>query len=101
MLAGVTHLAARPEIDPARIGLLGHSEGASLAPLAAREAAGGIAFTVLMADPAVSGEDVLLRQNELLLAQAGSPRRRSRRRSRTCASSSRCCGTRSTTGRPH
>lgn len=73
VLAGVTHLAARPEIDPARIGLFGHSEGGYLAPLAAREAAGAVAFTVLMAGPAVSGEDVLLRQNELLLAQAGSP----------------------------
>lgn len=73
VLAGAAHLAERPEIDPARIGLLGHSEGGSLAPLAAREAAGKVAFVVLMAGPAVSGEDVLVRQNELLLAQAGSP----------------------------
>lgn len=73
VLASVAHLASRPEIDPARIGLLGHSEGGSLAPLAAREAAGNVAFVVLMAGPAVSGEDVLVRQNELLLAQAGSP----------------------------
>jgi pimeloyl-ACP methyl ester carboxylesterase len=72
-LAGVSYLATRPEVDPARIGLLGHSEGGYLAPLAARQAPGAVAFTVLMAGPAVSGEDVLLRQNELLLAQAGSP----------------------------
>ncbi|MFB9386903.1 alpha/beta hydrolase family protein [Pseudonocardia petroleophila] len=73
VLAGAAHLASRPEIDPARIGLLGHSEGGSLAPLVAREAAGKVAFVVLMAGPAVSGEDVLVRQNERLLAQAGSP----------------------------
>lgn len=73
VLAGVAHLAARPDVDPARIGLLGHSEGGSLAPLAAREAPGAVAFTVLVAGPAVPGEDVLVRQNELLLAQAGSP----------------------------
>ena len=73
VLAGVAHLAARPEIDPARIGLFGHSEGGYLAPLAAREAPGAVAFTVLMAGPAVSGEDMLVRQNELLLARAGSP----------------------------
>lgn len=73
VLAGVAHLATRPDIDPARIGLLGHSEGGSLAPLAVREARGAVAFTVLMAGPAVSGEDVLVRQNELLLARAGSP----------------------------
>ena len=72
VLAGVTYLAARPEVDPARIGLFGHSEGGYLAPLAARGAAGAVAFTVLMAGPAVSGEEVLVRQNELLLAQAGS-----------------------------
>lgn len=73
VLAGVAYLAARPEVDPARIGLFGHSEGGYLAPLAAREAAGAVAFTVLMAGPAVSGEETLVRQNELLLAQAGSP----------------------------
>lgn len=72
-LAGVSYLATRPEVDAARIGLFGHSEGGSVAPLAARQAPGSVAFAVLMAGPAVSGEDVLVRQNELLLAQAGSP----------------------------
>jgi hypothetical protein len=71
-LAGVSYLATRPEVDPARIGLFGHSEGGSVAPLAARQAPGSVAFAVLMAAPAVSGEDVLVRQNELLLALAGS-----------------------------
>jgi uncharacterized protein len=73
VLASVAHLATRPEIDPARIGLFGHSEGGYLAPLAARRAPAAVAFTVLMAGPAVSGEEVLVRQNELLLAQAGTP----------------------------
>ncbi len=72
-LAGVSYLATRPEVDPARIGLFGHSEGGYLAPLAALQAPGSVAFTVLMAGPAVSGEDVLLRQNELLLPLMGSP----------------------------
>lgn len=73
VLAGVSYLAGRPEIDPARIGLFGHSEGGYLAPLAAQRSAGGVAFVVMMAGPAVPGEDILVRQNEVLLAQAGTP----------------------------
>jgi hypothetical protein len=47
-LAGVALLRARPEVDPARVGLLGHSEGGYLAPLAAAGggAADGVAFVV-------------------------------------------------------
>ncbi|WP_181783210.1 alpha/beta hydrolase family protein [Pseudonocardia pini] len=72
--AGVAFLRARPEVDPARVGLFGHSEGGYLAPLAAqRSAPGDIAFAVLMAGPAVPGGDVLIEQNELLLAAAGLP----------------------------
>ncbi|MCO1655396.1 alpha/beta hydrolase family protein [Pseudonocardia humida] len=73
VLAGVSYLAGRPEIDPARIGLFGHSEGGYLAPLAAERAAGAVAFVIMMAGPAVDGEAILARQNELLLAQAGVP----------------------------
>ncbi|WP_214406025.1 alpha/beta hydrolase family protein [Pseudonocardia lacus] len=73
VLAGVSYLAGRPEIDRARIGLFGHSEGGYLAPLAAQRSAGGVAFVVMMAGPAVTGEEILARQNELLLAQAGLP----------------------------
>lgn len=59
-LAGVALLATRPGIDPARIGLLGHSEGGYLAPLAAGR--GGVAFVVLLAGPAVPGDEVLAEQ---------------------------------------
>lgn len=70
-LAGVAYLGSRPEIDRTRIGLFGHSEGGYLAPLAAQRGGGSVAFEILMAGPAVPGEEVLVRQNELLLAQAG------------------------------
>jgi pimeloyl-ACP methyl ester carboxylesterase len=77
VLAGLAFLRGRPDIDPTRIGLFGHSEGGYLAPLAAQRAAGsgagGVAFVVLMAGPAVSGEEVLVLQNQLILQQAGAP----------------------------
>jgi uncharacterized protein len=73
-LAGLAFLKGRAEIDPAKIGLFGHSEGGYLAPLVAQRAgAGGVAFVVLMAAPAVTGEEVLVLQNRLLFQQAGAP----------------------------
>jgi dienelactone hydrolase len=72
--AGVAYLRTRADVDPARIGLFGHSEGGYLAPLAVQGAApGDIAFLVLMAGPSVPGGDVLLEQNRLILAAAGVP----------------------------
>jgi len=63
-------LRARPEVDPAAVGLLGHSEGALMAPLvAAREPA--VAFLVLIAAPGVPGEQLLYRQGELILRASG------------------------------
>jgi pimeloyl-ACP methyl ester carboxylesterase len=74
VLAGLAFLKGRAEIDPAKIGLFGHSEGGSLAPLVAQRAgAGGVAFVLLMATPAVAGEEVLVLQNRLLFQQAGAP----------------------------
>ncbi|MGH4006126.1 MAG: alpha/beta hydrolase family protein, partial [Pseudonocardiaceae bacterium] len=71
-LAGVAYLKARAEVDPARIGLFGHSEGGYLAPLAAQES-DDVAFVILMSGPAVPGEDVLVLQNRLLFQAAGAP----------------------------
>ncbi len=45
-LAGVDLLDARPGIDPARIGIHGHSQGGVIGPLAATLAPGKIAFVV-------------------------------------------------------
>ncbi len=71
VLAGVAYLQGRDDIDRARIGLFGHSEGGYLGPLAAQRSRGGVAFVVMMAGPAVSGEEVLVLQNRLLFEQAG------------------------------
>jgi pimeloyl-ACP methyl ester carboxylesterase len=59
----LTWLAARPGIDPARLGLIGHSEGGTIAPLVAGGgSAPDPAFVVLIAGPAVSGGEVLTEQ---------------------------------------
>ncbi len=63
--AGVAFLRARKDIDPARIGLIGHSEGGAIAPMiAARDPK--IAFVVLMAAPGVDGKTLLLAQGRAL-----------------------------------
>jgi dienelactone hydrolase len=51
--AAVAVLAAQPEADPARIGLVGHSQGGWVAPAAARGAP--VAFLVLTSGAAVDG----------------------------------------------
>jgi hypothetical protein len=68
--AAVAYLRERPEIDPARIGLLGHSEGGLYAAqLAAADP--GIAFVVGMAAPAVDGVSLLVAQNEAIQRAQG------------------------------
>ena len=64
VLAGVAWLRDHPRVDAARVGLLGHSQGGILAPAAAVASDGAVAFTILMAGPAVDGFSVLLAQNE-------------------------------------
>lgn len=68
--AGVAYLAGRPEVDAGRVGLLGHSEGGFIAPLAIHEGAGA-AFFVDIAGPSVSGLEVLKLQNYMLYKSFG------------------------------
>jgi dipeptidyl aminopeptidase/acylaminoacyl peptidase len=53
--AGIRFLRAQPDVDPARVGIYGHSQGATLAPLVAQRA-GDLAFVIASAaggiDPA-------------------------------------------------
>jgi hypothetical protein len=70
VLAGVTFLRAREDIDPKRIGLIGHSEGALIAPIAATGNK-DIAFLVLLAGPAVAGRHILDHQGRLIGEKSG------------------------------
>lgn len=70
VLAGVEFLGHQPEIDPKRIALLGHSEGAMIAPMASIKSK-DIAAIVLLAPPALPGRDILRLQLAAMLKSAG------------------------------
>lgn len=71
-LASVSYLKQRSDIDDARVGLLGYSEGSIVAPLAATRS-DDVAFVVLLGGTALSGEEILLEQSEALLKESGLP----------------------------
>jgi uncharacterized protein len=68
--AAVAYLKTRKDVDPKRIGLIGHSEGGLTAPIVASRST-DIAWVVLLAAPALKGEDILLLQSELIMKVAG------------------------------
>jgi pimeloyl-ACP methyl ester carboxylesterase len=69
--AGIDWLRRQPDVDPHRIGILGHSEGAYVAPIVARDAGAG--FIILLGGPALKGRDLLLAQRDALAKAAGDP----------------------------
>jgi pimeloyl-ACP methyl ester carboxylesterase len=69
-LAGVEFLKTRKEVDPHKIGLIGHSEGGIVAPMVASRSK-DVAFIVLMAGTGVSGEEILYRQGQDVLKSMG------------------------------
>jgi uncharacterized protein len=57
-LAGIAALKARPDVDPARVGLVGFSQAGWIMPLAASRSR-DVAFVVIISGPAVSvGEEI-------------------------------------------
>lgn len=69
VLAGVEYLKTRKEINPEKIGLIGHSEGGLIAPIAAGKF--DAAFVVLLAGPGIVGEQILYEQGKLINKAAG------------------------------
>jgi fermentation-respiration switch protein FrsA (DUF1100 family) len=65
-----TYLSARPEVDPRRVGIAGHSEGGLIAPIVASRNP-KVAFIVMLAGPGLTGEDVLLTQQEAMERASG------------------------------
>jgi len=63
-LAAVAWLKTHPNVDGKRIGLVGHSEGGIVAPLAAVKQPDDIAFIVLMAGVGVPMNQLLERQGQ-------------------------------------
>jgi pimeloyl-ACP methyl ester carboxylesterase len=70
--AAVAFLRGRPEVDAARVGLVGHSEGGLIAPMvAARDPR--LAFIVMLAGPGVRGELLMVEQIALAAKARGVP----------------------------
>lgn len=68
--AGLAWLRARPEIDKTRVGLLGHSEGGTVAIQTAAEDP-KVAFVVLMSTPGGTGGKLIVDQVEAILKASG------------------------------
>ncbi len=72
-LAAIDFLKEQPDIDPAKIGVIGHSEGGIIAYIAAARRPNDVAFAVSLAGPAVKGKDLMIEQNRMIAELAGQP----------------------------
>jgi fermentation-respiration switch protein FrsA (DUF1100 family) len=70
VLAAVEFLKSREEINLDQIGLIGHSEGGIIAPMAANSSK-DIAFIVLMAGTGLRGDSILILQTGLIMRANG------------------------------
>ncbi|MCL6590850.1 MAG: alpha/beta fold hydrolase [Firmicutes bacterium] len=70
VLAGIEFLKKQSKINAQKIGLIGHSEGGIIAPMAALKSK-NVAFIVLMASPGLPGDQVLATQLAAALKAAG------------------------------
>jgi hypothetical protein len=71
-LAAVNYLKTRPEAAVGKIGIVGHSEGSMIAPMAAAQSK-DVHFIVLLAGPGTPCLDLLLKQIELISRANGEP----------------------------
>lgn len=70
--AAVAFVRTQPEIDKARVGVIGHSEGGIVGPAAAAKNK-DIAFVVMLAGTGVTGEQIVVKQTELITKKSGLP----------------------------
>ena len=70
ILAALDFLKSRNEINKTKIGLIGHSEGGIIAPLAAIQS-NDVAFIIMMAGLGIPGDSILYLQGELIQRAEG------------------------------
>ncbi len=70
--AGIDYLKNRKEIDKSKIGLIGHSEGGTIAPIVAGNSK-DVDFIILLAGTGIRGDKLMLLQKEKLERQMGVP----------------------------
>jgi pimeloyl-ACP methyl ester carboxylesterase len=68
----VAALAVQANVDPKRIGIMGHSEGGLIAPMVASRNE-GVAFIVLLAGPGTNGKETLRDQIRAIQVAGGVP----------------------------
>ena len=71
-LGAFDYLLRHPAIDPARVGIGGHSEGGTIAVMAAAEES-RVAFVVSLAGMMTTGAALLATQNRVLMQEQGVP----------------------------
>lgn len=71
-LAAIEYLKTRTEVDKKHMGLIGHSEGGIIAPMAANQSK-DVSFIVLMAGTGINGEKILELQSKLIAKAEGVP----------------------------
>lgn len=71
-LAAVAYLKDDQRIAPDRIGLIGHSEGGLVAPMAAAQDT-SVAFVVMLAGLGVDGGETLITQQAIMTRTSGAP----------------------------
>ncbi len=69
--AQVAWLRARPEIDPTRVGVIGHSEGGLIGTLMAQGPDPAVNFAVLLAPPGILGAEVIVTQSQAMYSRMG------------------------------
>ena len=68
--AGLAYLKTRAEVNPRKMGLLGHSEGGVIAPMVAARNP-DVAFIVMLAGPGVPGDQVVAEQVRITAKLSG------------------------------
>jgi pimeloyl-ACP methyl ester carboxylesterase len=71
--AALDFLRSRESIDPKRIGLFGHSEGAIVAAMLAAKRPDDVAFLVTYGGPGIPMSQLLIEQGEAVLKASGAP----------------------------
>ena len=70
LLAGVAWLQDQPEINAAQIGVIGHSQGGTIGPMAASQSQ-SVAFVIMLCGMGVNGDQVMYTQKRLILESMG------------------------------
>lgn len=71
VIEAAKYLRTRNDINHQQIGLIGHSEGGMIAPMASVKLNNDLAFLVLIAGPSVKGSEIILEQTKLISQAEG------------------------------